>query len=160
MRSKGDEKKMKRVKGGRKVIKGQISMNTHSNRIMLFDGKFTTGYRVVEFRIIPKSPQNQEEVIAVLSTEAQGGVPSTLNFSNNTQIAFSLWNTPNQTESSTWDLVVSDNMAVEDLFLSNYTTGDDTDLNFYIELEKYEFTAWDGAGTMVANQSQSVSGAP
>ena len=151
---------MKRKKGGSKVIKGQITMNTHGNRIRLFDGKFTTGFRVTEFRILPKSPQNQEEVIAVLATKAQGAVPSTLDFGNNTQIAYSLWNTPNQTEHSSWDLVVAENMAVEDLFLSCYTTGDDTHLNFYIRLDKYDFSAWDGAGTMVAADSQTGSGAP
>lgn len=151
---------MKRMKGGSKVIKGQITMNTHGNRIRLFDGKFTTGFRVTEFRIVPKAPTNQEEVIAVLSTTAQGAVPSSLNLSNNTQIAYSLWNCPNQAYSSNWDLVISENMAVEDLFLSCYTTGDDSHLNFYIRLDKYEFTAWDGAGTMVAASSQTGTGAP
>ena len=148
---------MKRVKGGLKVVKGQITMNTHSgaeNRIQLFDGKFTTGYRITEFRIVPKSPQNQEEVIAVVSTEPRGAVPSTLDFSNNEEVAYSLWNVPNQTEHSSWNWVVPDNMAVQDLWVSNYTTGDDTHLNYYLILEKYEFAAWDGAATLVRNQSQ------
>ena len=148
---------MKRVKGGTKVITGKITMNTYNgqeNRIQLFDGKFTTGYRVKDFRICPKSPQNQEEVVAVVSTEPRSGVPSSLDFSNNEEVAYSLWNVPNQTAFSSWDLILPNNMAVMDLYVACYTTGDDDYLNYYLELEKYEFTAWDGAGTLVRNQSQ------
>jgi len=148
---------MKRVKGGIKVVKGQIAMNTHGgaeNRIQLFDGKFTTGYRITEFRICPKSPQNQEEVMAVVSTEPRGGVPSTIDFSSNIEVAYSFWNVPNQVDHSSWNWVIPDNMAIQDLWVSNYTTGDDTHLNYYLILEKYEFAAWDGAATLVRNQSQ------
>ena len=47
-------------------------------------------------------------------------------------------------------------MIVQDLFLTTYIA--DTEqawiINYMIVLEKYEFTAWDGAATMVRNQSQ------
>ena len=45
-------------------------------------------------------------------------------------------------------------MVIEDLWISDYSTADNRTVNYYIVLEKYEFTAWDGAGTMVRNQSQ------
>ncbi len=136
---------------------GKITMNTHSgaeNRLQLFDGRFTTGWRVVEFRIIPKSPQNQEEVLAVISTEAPGAVPSTFDFSDVQNIAYSAWNVPNQVAFADWNLVIEENMAVEDLWVSCYTTGDDDYLNYYLVLEKYEFAAWDGAGIMARNNGQ------
>ena len=147
---------MKRTKKAL-VLKGQIALQTYNgleNRLQLFDGKFTTGYRVVDFRICPKTPTSQEEVMALLSTEPKSGVPSTFNFSDNENVAYYLWNAPNQTEHSEWKLILPDNMAIEDLWISCYTTGDESHLNYYIELEEYEFPAWTGAGTLVRNLSQ------
>ncbi len=148
---------MKRVADGRKILKGQIAMQTYNgleNRIQLWDGKFTTGYRIVEFRIIPKSPQNQEEVMSILSTEPKSGVPANFNFNSNENLAYATWGVPNQTYFSSWNLIVEGNMAIEDLWISCYTTGDDTDLNYYIILEKYSMTDWEGAGVLVDNLNQ------
>lgn len=146
-----------RIKDGRKVLRGRITMNTYNgleNRIQLWDGSFKTGYRVVEFRIIPKSPQNQEEVLSIISTEPRSGVPSSFDFSQNQEIAYATWNVPNQTEYSAWSLIVEGNMAIEDLWISCYTTGDDPELNYYIILEKYNMTDWEGAGVLVDNLNQ------
>jgi len=139
------------------ILKGQIAMNTFNgleNRLQLFDGKYTTGYRVVDFKICPKIPTSQEEVMALISTEPKSGVPSSFNFQDNENVAYYLWNAPNQTEHSEWYLIIPDNMAIEDLYIACYTTGDEPLLNYYIELEKYEFPAWQGAGTLVKNLSQ------
>ena len=132
-------------------------MNTYNgleNRIQLWDGKFTTGYRIVEFKIIPKSPQNQEEVLSIISTEPRSGVPSNFNLSLNQELAYATWNVPNQTEYSFWNLIVEGNMAIEDLWISCYTTGDDPLLNYYIVLEKYSMSDWEGAGVLVDNLNQ------
>ena len=145
--------------GERRILKGRITMQTYNgdeNRIQLFDGKFTTGWRIEEFRIIPKSPQNQEEVLSIISTEPLTGVPSTFDFRSNTNLAYACWGVPNQAAFSTWELIVDGNMAIEDLWISCYTTGDDTDLNYYIVLQKYEFPAWTGAGVLVENLSQAA----
>ena len=148
---------MKRISDGRKVLRGQITMNTYNgleNRIQLWDGKFTTGYRIVEFKIIPKSPQNQEEVLSIISTDPRSGVPSNFNLSLNQELAYATWNVPNQTEYSFWNLIVEGNMAIEDLWISCYTTGDDPLLNYYIVLEKYSMSDWEGAGVLVDNLNQ------
>lgn len=149
---------MKRVRGGTRVVKGIVTMNSYSNKIQLFDGEFTSGYRITGFWICPREPTNSEEIVAMLSTENRGAVPSSVDFSSNIDVGFYLWNTPNQTEGSHWNLIVEDTMVVRDLFFSCYSTGDDTHCNYYITLEKYEFTAWDGALTMVKNKSQAVDG--
>ena len=142
------------AKNYRRVLKGSIPLQTYDNRIQLFDGLFTTGFRVVEFRIIPLTPTNQEEVLSLLSTENQGAVPSTFDFANNEHVAYAAWGAPNQAYYSDWNLVIEGNMIVEDLWLSAYTTGDDTHLNYYIVLDKYKFSDWNGALTMVRNKSQ------
>jgi len=46
-------------------------------------------------------------------------------------------------------------MVIEDLFIELYASSDIGPANYMIELQKYEFPAWDGAATMVLNQSQS-----
>ena len=143
---------MKAVKDGIKVLKGQITLNTYNgieNRIQLWDGKFTTGYRVTEFRICPRTPTSQEEIMAIISTEPKSSLGSTFNFQDNENVAYYLWNAPNQTEHSEWKLIVDGNMAIEDLWLSVYTTGDEPLVNYYIILEKYSMSDWEGAGVLV-----------
>ena len=139
------------------ILKGQLANQTYNgleNRIQLFDGKYTTGYRVKEIRICPSAPQNQEEVLCVVSTEPLSAVPSSFDFSSNTNVAYVCWNAPNQTEHSEWKLIIRDNMAIEDLWIGVYSTGDETLINYYMELEKWEFPAWTGAGILVENISQ------
>ena len=147
---------MKRT-GKKRVRKGQVTMSSYNqdyNRIQLFDGRFTTGYRITEFRICPSQPTNSEEIVSTLTSEPLSGVPSTLDFGLNTLQAVSIYNAPNQTEHSEWKLIVSDNMVIEDLWIAFYTSGDDTLCNYYIELEQYSFPAWTGAATLVENLSQ------
>tara|TARA_Y100000401_G_C8295551_1_gene211125 strand:+ start:498 stop:944 length:447 start_codon:yes stop_codon:yes gene_type:complete len=145
---------MKRA--GRKVVRGQIATGTYSgiqNRIQLFDGKFTTGYKVVEFRISPNDPDVSQEFSAKLSTEPKSAI-SLFDWADVEQFAWATWGEPSSAASDRV-IIAEDNMVVQDLWISSYTTGEATVLNYYIVLEKYEFTAWDGAATMVRNQSQS-----
>jgi hypothetical protein len=51
-------------------------------------------------------------------------------------------------------IIDPNNMAVEDLWLSTYSTIDTGSIQYQLTLEKYEFPAWDGAATLVKNQSQ------
>lgn len=145
---------MKRVKNGRRVLRGTLPIQTYKNRIQIFDGLFSTGYRIVEFRIIPKTPSDSEEIICVASTEPHTSLQTTFDFSDNENVAYAAWNVPNQTAFSDWNLVIEDNMVVEDLWISCYSTGDEVYANYYMILEKYEFTDWTGALTMVRNRSQ------
>lgn len=145
-----------RVKGGTKIIRGQINTGTYSgteNRIQLFDGKFTTGYRVVDFRINGVSAVGNNELGAMISTEPI----STLgqwDFGDVRQIAWVAKNAPTASRDTEWKLITDDNMLLEDLYLQAYTPGEAMLMNYYIVLEKYEFTAWDGAAVLVRNQSQ------
>lgn len=144
---------MKRVKGGRKVIMGQLDTGTYRNRIQLFDGKFTTGYRVVEFQIVAKDPGGGKEIIGKLSTEPK----STLgqwDWSDVQELAWCSWNAPVSTSAFTFSEIREDNMAIEDLWISTYHAAESLPCNYKIVLEKYTFAAWDGAGILVENLSQ------
>ena len=148
----------KRMKDGRKVMRGQIQTGSYAgneNRIQLFDGKFTTGYKIVQFRIAPNDPQNGQEFISKITTEPDSDIAD-WNWGDVEQVAWASIYAPGTSSGFQNTLVDEEAMIVQDLWISGYTTGTSPHpLNYYLVLEKYEFTAWDGAATMVRNQSQS-----
>ncbi len=146
---------MKRVKDGRRIIRGQIQTGTYQNRVQLFDGLFTSGYKITEFVIIPELAYSLYEATAILSTEPKSSLGQ-INMQDVQELAWAGWNLPSQTSGISFSLISEDNMAIEDLWLSGHggNTGENFPLNYYIVLEKYEFPAWDGAAILVENLSQ------
>lgn len=147
---------MKRIKGGNKVIRGKIATGTYNgieNRIQLFDGKFNTGYKVVKFQISPTNPASSKEITSRLSTEPKGTIYE-WNWADIQQVAWCGWNIPLDSRFGTFTEVDPDNMIIQDLWISSYTSGEATNMNYIIELEKYEMTSWDGAASMVRNNAQ------
>lgn len=153
MRKEGDEI-VKRIKSGDMTITGQINTGTFAdaqNRIQLFDGKFTTGFRIVDFHIWPKDASAGLEVIAKLSTEPISTVDS-WNWQDRREMAWAGVNTPIASRFGFYNNVRNDNMTIEDLWISGFTSAGGTILfNYEIVLEKYEFPAWDGAATLAMN---------
>ena len=147
---------MKRVKGGTKVVTGSVTTGTYNgqeNKVQLFDGKFTTGYRIVEFKISPNQPTGQYEIIAKLCTEPKSNL-AYWNWGDVQELAWAGWNIPYK--GTPWETseIREENMIIEDLWITAYNPSEASEMNYKIVLEKYEFTAWDGAGTMVRNQAQ------
>ena len=143
---------MKRIKGGTKIIRGQVPVNTINERIQLFDGKFTTGFKVVRFEIWPRKPLSNLEFSFILSTQEVASFINN-NFQDVTQIGWAQIDT-NNTKFADKAVLDPEGMIIQDLYVTNRGSTDDTFCNYLIELEKYEFTAWDGAASMVRNQSQ------
>jgi hypothetical protein len=152
-----EERLMKRVKNGTRVLMGNITTGTYSgseNRIQLFDGKFTTGFRVVDFQIAGDFPMAADDLSAVISTEPLSALGQ-WDWSDVQQVAWS--SALSFGAASIFDhrtILRPDNMAIEDLWINSYTTGEQTVMNYKIILEKYTFAAWDGAGILVENLSQ------
>ncbi len=147
---------MKRDKAGRRVLMGQIDAGTYNgieNRIQLFDGKFTTGYRIVDFKITPQLPGSAYELIGKVSTEPKSTI-GYFNWNDVQEVAWATWNAPTNSRYGAFSLVRDGNMIIEDLWISFYTTGEAIECNYEIILEKYSFAAWDGAGILVENLSQ------
>jgi len=148
---------MKRVKDGTRVLMGQITTGTYNgseNRIQLFDGLFTTGYRIVEFEIAGDLPLAADDVSSVISTEPLSALGQ-WDWSDVQQLAWS--SALSFGAGSIFDhrtILRPDNMAIEDLWINAYTTGEATEMNYKIVLEKFTFPAWDGAGILVENLSQ------
>lgn len=147
---------MKRMKGGRKIIRGAIVAGT-TEKIQVFDGKFTTGYKVVDLQVMSNFPASGDEIILKLTTERKTNY-GFINMSDTEEIAWFNLNTPYSSGSggigNTHHIIDEDNMIVQDFWVNAYSTTDNKVCEYYIVLEKYEFSAWDGAATMVRNQSQ------
>jgi len=148
---------MKRVSGGTRVLMGQISTGTYNgseNRIQLFDGLFTTGYRLVELRVAPKSPASTAEFVFKVSTEPKSNIAE-FNWQDVQEIAWATVMVPLGYGNGEQSNIRNDNMVIEDLYISAYTTsGSILQVNYELVLEKFTFPAWDGAGILVENLSQ------
>ena len=147
---------MKRVKNGLSVLTGNIvagSYNGIENRIQLFDGRFTTGYRVIDFRIAPRYPLNAGEWVSKLTTEPKSTIGE-WHWDDVQEIAWAKYDQAGLFTGTEMSVIRPDNMAIEDMWISAYSTSESTDLNYEITLEKYSFADWDGAAILVENLSQ------
>ena len=149
---------MKKI--GEYTVRGTItSSDTLSKKIQLFDGRFDTGYRVKSFKISIASRDVTSSQIAhgMLGTEPGLG-PSVWDWSDNREIAWACVQADANAGTITWsadDTVIDpDNMIIEDLYFYAYVYAYTIDVNYQIELEKYDITDWQGALTMVRNKSQ------
>jgi hypothetical protein len=142
---------MKKI--GTYTMRGRIDADSNSNRILLFDGRFDTAYRVVDFIIAAKDPNAASgDCNAKLTTE-----PTTLlgwNWDDNTQIAWAV-SEVRVTSSPSFgrSIVDPDNLIVQDLFIQGESAGS-ADINYMIKLEKYDISDYQGALAMVRNKSQ------
>jgi len=144
--------KMKRIADGTRVLRSQQAVNTINDRIQLFDGKFTTGFKIRRFDIYPKLPLANEEFAFILSVQPLANLTDN-NFQDVTQIGWAHIDSNNQHKGYHVQLD-PEAVILEDLYITCRGGTDDSFCNFIIELDKYEFPAWDGAGQMVKNQAQ------
>ena len=145
-----------RVKGGTRVLTGQIPASSYggtANKIQLFDGKFTTGYRIVDFKIASLYPLNAGEWISKISTEPKSTIAE-WHWDDVQEIAWAKVDQAALFTGSQMSIIRPDNMIIEDLWVTAYSTSESNVLNYEITLEQFEFPAWDGAGVMVQNLSQ------
>jgi len=146
---------MKKI--GQYTTRGIVSEGV-VEKIQLNDGKFNTGYKVIDFKILSASLSSSgNSAAARLSTEDVGAMPSSgrmINMQDNREIAWAV--TAGATNGSAYvDSVVDpDNLVIEDLYISGQNGGTNVAICFMITLEKYEFSDWRGALAMVRNRSQ------
>jgi len=147
---------MKKI--GEYTARGRIA-HREVKEITLFDGRFDTGYRVVSFVLAPvAATDTAADVAGMLATEAVAADFANWDWSDQRQIAWCGTRGGRAAPEDGIQVVDPDNFIVEDLFIvgSNAATGDNTDLNYLIIMEKYDTTDWMGALTMVRNSAQDV----
>jgi len=137
---------------GKYVFMGQMAGNT-TKKFHLWDGSFKTGFRILEFRIADYGSTATHEEAGLLTTK-QTAVTGFWDWGDVTQLAWAGYNAPNTDYALDTNLIRPDNMVIEDLYLGIYSVSDNRKINYYIELEKYSFSDWVGAGILVENNAQ------
>ena len=151
---------MKKI--GEYTVKGQTSEDESEGvpgpvQIPLFDGRWDTGYRVVEFSIWAGTWSNSSnpDCIGKLATSPNAGT-STVNFMNandNREIAWAGANGGLDSGGQTFSIIDPDNMIVEDLYVYARAVTDSTPVNYLVKLEKYDITDWEGALSMAKDRA-------
>ena len=132
-----------------------------SKRILLDDGQFDTGYRLMEFRVWPQdcSDFNEEMTYARVTTQDLTIVAATFwNAGDNRQIAWAAGQLDNSPDVQNWALVDPDNLIIQDCYVQALSASEENG-NYFLRFEKYDITEWRGALSMVRNRSQGSSGA-
>ena len=153
---------MKKI--GRYTARGTTTEEDTTNgtpaKIPLFDGSFTTAYRVVEFYVWGSSydGSNNPDAIGKLSKNPDGAVIPSLfmRADDANQIAWASTQASTQSGNTggfSESIIDPDNMIVEDLFV--YVRSATTDpVNYLVVMEKYEISDWQGALTMARDRAQ------
>ena len=142
------------------TAKGRV-LHTGEVKINLFDGRYDTGFKVIEFLAWSSDlgGSTAGDVAAKLCTES-GSSTATGDFfdaSDNRQIGWSSVNADQAAISSGEAIIDPDNLIIEDLYVVGRTrAGGSTYVNYMIVMEKYNIDEWEGALGMVRNQSQDV----
>ena len=128
-----------------KVLAGEVE------RLTLMDGKFNTGYRIIDFHIAPEDIATTETVQMKLSTKEFAHNTGWF-WGRNSEVGWASYKGATSLDSyyAKWD---KDALIIEDLFLD--ATADSGEfVNYMITLEKVNTTDWMGALAMVRNSSQ------
>ena len=154
---------MKKI--GSYTVRGKINPASSTvgktEKILLFDGRFDTGYVVTKFVIGINDPDNaSNDVYGILLTEnLYDGVDKNWNWADNREIGWaSMANVYGDAgpPGMPFELIDRDNFIIEDLYVYVRTGTSVLPVNYYIELDKYDTTDARGALAMVRNSSQSV----
>jgi hypothetical protein len=127
-------------------------------RIILFDGRFDTGYRITKFAIWGSTyaSSTHPDVIGKLGTTGDLEEQSVdfMNASENREIAWAAATGGVDYISNMDSIIDPDNLVIEDLYVYVRNVSDGERINYFIEMDKYEFSDWVGALAMVRNRAQ------
>ena len=143
---------------GEYTVRGKVdtpaNSDTYIERINLFDGRFDTAYKVVEFVIYPETIV-LDDCVGILTT-SEDTIPSAYvwDWGDNRQIAWSYAGTVSFGNQTNNPVVDPDNLVVEDLYIHARNSASSSAVNYFIRMEKYDITDSQGALAMVRNRSQ------
>lgn len=146
------------------TARGRITENEseagNPARIILFDGRFDTAYKIESFRIWSSSVSGSEPyVVGKLSTSDNLTNVQAVGFFNaadSREIAWSVSaGATDGGQHTLGDFIIDpDNLVVEDLYVYGRANSDLTPINYLITMQKYDITDWEGALTMAKDRAQ------
>ena len=146
---------------GTYTARGQIDTDKSFNRVNIFDGDYTTGYRLTRISIAPENIDYGTNVRAfackVVTANQTPTDANSWDWENNQEIAWAFFNhDANFISPTIFNEVDRTNLLIEDCYITAFetNTGADTKLNYLLEFEKYELAPMRGSLAIVQNRSQ------
>jgi len=136
------------------TVRGSVP-DAGTKKIQLFDGKFDTAFRIIDFKIAGDTPSSSSsDAWATLATQFDQATAK-WNWADVRQIAWTGSHVSTYGGAYAQDSIIDpDNLVVEDLFIyGNCNTGSEN-VNYMITMEKYDITEYQGALAMVRNKAQ------
>lgn len=147
---------------GMYTARGQITEAGGAQRVQLFDGRFDTGYKVVEFHAWggDMSASSNVDVSAKLATDPEVETAATnfFNAGDNREIAWasSAGSADTAFNAPPGSVIDPENMVIEDLWVVGRAPVNTAPINYMIVMEKYDIGLNVGAYTMVRNSGQDI----
>ena len=144
----------------RGIVSEAETTSGEPQKITLFDGLFTTGYRVVDFKIWSSdyNSSSNPDCIGKLSKNPFGstGAPTFFRADDDNQIAWATSAGSGDGGLGFGDSIIDpDNLVVEDLYVYARTSGTSTNaINYLVIMEKYNISDWQGALAMARDKAQ------
>lgn len=152
------------------TIRGEIAPTANSgtygdngdlSRILLFDGDYSTAFKVTKFVVWGYDRTSAADCSAVLATDKFGLYDYTIGIQAADDVRQIGWSSSNGVTSGireeSFSVVDRDNLIVEDLWIAGYNASTETKkINYLIELEKFDVGLNVGAYTQVRNSSQEI----
>jgi len=135
------------------------SESDNPKKIELFDGRFDTAYRVVEFYVwgADMSASGNIDVSGKLATSKNvSDVPTDFwNADDGREIAWagSAGSLDTGFNAPMGAIIDPENLIVEDLYVFGRAPSDTAGINYMIVIEKYEISDWTGALTMAKDRA-------
>jgi hypothetical protein len=144
------------------VLKGKVPGDYSQHRIILFDGRFDTAWRVVQFIVAPeKIIDGSADLSAKLMTEkSEASQPAgEWLWEDTREIGWASWYNAGTRASTPYNAIIDpENLIIEDLYITSTISSDAPDnlVNYMIVLEKYKITQGQGTITYIKNRGQDV----
>ncbi len=142
---------------GEYTCRGIMDTENVFNRIILFDGRFDTAYKLVEFKIMPRDTKTAANDVAgkVVTDDTAAPDGAIWNWDDNREIAWASTETRVSFGPSFSNVTIDpDNLIVEDCYVSYGHVATDSPVNYFLRFEKYDISEYRGALAMVRNKSQ------
>ena len=147
---------MKRI--GMYTARGRVAHLTEL-KLNLFDGSFSTGYRLIYFKVAPYNFSAADDSTIIGRVATEDGLPlvreSFWDFSDNRQIGWAAANGEGFEAYPQGDdsIIDPENLIIEDCFIT-CLNGGDSESNYIAVFEKYQLEPFQGPLSMVGNRSQ------
>ncbi|MEL0320255.1 MAG: hypothetical protein VXA46_05990 [Aquiluna sp.] len=148
---------MKKV--GTYTVRGTFAANKVAKRINVFDGDYTTGYKITRIAIAPVDVDNTgaRNFSLKVMTTPNVDTPEEWNWNNTQEVAWALFaQDANGIFPQYYFEVDRTNLIIEDCYIiaDEIASSTASDVNYIIEFDKYELPPYRGSLAIVQNSSQ------